>query len=215
MLCHSTTTLQLANIVQYSIQDLFRMKEEYIHWIYNNLASSRISSQKHKLAKQILEALFFSLKCSLTWPFVFHLFACYEVICSIITSSSAHRGNFDILNVPYWVAEMTFPVVLWLRSQSRQLDVSVLFKYHFILKRTKRGEGNYIPWVLFVHKAFWKLHLTISVLLLPSLNLLGVDLINSNFNDRTFLPVVEDIFKMLSFVIQIIDGDYSQTVAWR
>lgn len=64
-----------------------------------------------------------------------------------------------------------------------------------------------------MHKAFWKLHLTISVLLLPSLNLLGVDLINSNFNDQTFLPVVEDIFKMLNFVIQIIDGDYSQTVA--
>lgn len=64
-----------------------------------------------------------------------------------------------------------------------------------------------------MHKAFWKLHLTISVLLLPSLNLLGVDLINSNFSDRTFLPVVEDIFKMLNFVIQIIDGDYSQTVA--
>lgn len=35
----------------------------------------------------------------------------------------------------------------------------MLFKYHFILEKEKRKKNS--TWVLFVHKAFWKLHLTI------------------------------------------------------
>lgn len=40
----------------------------------------------------------------------------------------------------------------------------MLFKYHFILKNIKQKKERKektITWVLFVHKAFWKLHLTI------------------------------------------------------
>lgn len=57
------------------------------------------------------------------WSFVFCFSACSEVICCTIPGSSAPHGNFDILNVPCWIALTTFPVVSWLRSQSRQLDV--------------------------------------------------------------------------------------------
>lgn len=70
--------------------------------------------------------------------------------------------------------------------------------------RGKKKENVYY-WVLFVHKAFWKSHWT----------LLGCCPCTFWRPRWALLPVVEDIFKMLNFVFQSIDGDDSQSVAWR
>lgn len=96
------------------------------------------------------------------WPSVFRFGACSEVICSTIPDSSVRHGNFwhlecsllDCINYISSSIVIEIPV-------SSAWCVNVIQISFYSKKEKKREKKNNITWVLFVHKAFWKLHLTI------------------------------------------------------
>lgn len=137
----------------------------------------------------------------------------YYISLHVMRLFAAHRSNFDTLNVPHSGCKTYISSSVVVEMPVSSAWCLNVIQISFYSEEDKRGVlGNYIASVLFVHKAFWKLHLTISVLLLLSLNMLRVDSMNSTSNGPT--GGWGHFFEM-SFVFQIIDEDCCQTVAWR